>query len=87
MEQTTNLSPEDYASVLQGDDGLIVYLEPKNTPYASIKSSNLSRSKFLQLPAEVRLRIYHFSLVSPATITVWSAWGHYGHYQPTHKLN
>ena len=69
MELTANLS----------------YNDKEDAPNTSIKLSNLSRSKFLQLPAEVRLRIYSFSLNSPSPILVWSAESHHGNYKPTHK--
>ncbi|KAI4231004.1 MAG: hypothetical protein LQ349_005897, partial [Xanthoria aureola] len=40
-------------------------------PNHCIKSSNLSQSKFLQLPTEVRCIIYSFCLISPFPIIVW----------------
>ncbi|KAL8880126.1 MAG: hypothetical protein Q9192_008087 [Flavoplaca navasiana] len=87
MEQTTNLSYNDKLDVREGEDapGPSVHHKTQNAPDDSIKSSNLSRSKFLQLPAEIRLRIYSFSLKSPSPIIVWSAESHNGNYRPTHK--
>ncbi|KAL8879058.1 MAG: hypothetical protein Q9198_003259 [Flavoplaca austrocitrina] len=75
MELTANLSYNDKVDVRPGEDA----------PNTSIKLFNLSRSKFLQLPAEIRLRIYSFSLNSPSPIIVWSAESHHGNYKPTHK--
>ncbi|KAL8880841.1 MAG: hypothetical protein Q9198_001831, partial [Flavoplaca austrocitrina] len=54
------------------DLGSIPVRDPTPTN-ASIKSSNLSHSKFLQLPAEIRLHIYSFCLTGTSPIIVWSA--------------
>ncbi|KAI4272186.1 MAG: hypothetical protein LQ337_005469 [Flavoplaca oasis] len=56
-------------------------------PNANIKASNLSQSAFLRLPAEIRLKIYSFSLINPSPIIVWSAYPPRGYPQPTHKVD
>ncbi|KAI4126480.1 MAG: hypothetical protein LQ338_003730 [Usnochroma carphineum] len=48
-------------------------ITPPPLPNSDIKSRNLAQSKFLSLPAEIRYRIYSYSLVSVPPITVWSA--------------
>ncbi|KAL8918396.1 MAG: hypothetical protein Q9208_007366 [Pyrenodesmia sp. 3 TL-2023] len=59
------------------DTDIWEYIIPRRTPTpppnAAIKSSNLSKSKFLSLPTEIRFSIYSFCLISSSTIVVWSA--------------
>ncbi|KAL8857844.1 MAG: hypothetical protein Q9178_005600 [Gyalolechia marmorata] len=73
------------------DLGLDTFVFPPYRPpkpaNASIKSSNLSKSSFLRLPTEIRLRIYSFCLVNPSPIVVWSARSPSLNSPRTHKLD
>ncbi|KAL8994488.1 MAG: hypothetical protein Q9169_005561 [Polycauliona sp. 2 TL-2023] len=50
------------------------------------KSSRPSRPNFLMIPAEIRLRIYSFSLISASPVIVWSAYCRWDYYRPRRKV-
>ncbi|KAL8668456.1 MAG: hypothetical protein Q9168_006911 [Polycauliona sp. 1 TL-2023] len=68
-------------------DQVFARMSPTPPPNARIKQSNLLQSRFLQLPSEIRLQIYKFSLISPSPIIVWSAEFAHGYPKPTHLLS
>ncbi|KAL8916004.1 MAG: hypothetical protein Q9172_006514 [Xanthocarpia lactea] len=87
------LSDEGLDTFVYHEDSLTEILReippyrPPTPPNASIKSSNLSKSSFLRLPTEIRLRIYSFCLVNPSPIVVWSARMPSPNSNLTHKLD
>ncbi|KAL9034221.1 MAG: hypothetical protein Q9180_005526 [Flavoplaca navasiana] len=60
------------------------HLKIQSQPHIMVKPAHMVQSKFQQLPAELRLKIYSFSLISTSAIIVRSAQTPGGRPRPAH---